>query len=173
MIADWKSYNDPMNSVSKPIQMGPVWMHASEVTQVKMKHSIWFEDPPSSSYPACIAVRTAGLQSELAADKCLTLIRKALMEEGMNVSRQDVLFDIVQQMDAPNFSISKFSSDWKQQRGIEAFRDDIKKARFHNIGRYPTLTFSNPHGKGIMITGYRPYAALRDAFLFACSELKS
>ena len=173
MIPDWKSYNDPMNSVCKPIQMGPVWMHASEVTQVKMKHSIWFEDPPSSSYPSCLAVKTAGLQSDSAADKLLSLIRKALMEQGKNVARTEVLFDIVKQIETENFDMDRFFSDWKKQRGIDSFREDVKKAKFHNIGRYPTLTFTNAKGKGIMITGYRPYRVLRDAFLFANRELTS
>jgi putative protein-disulfide isomerase len=172
MIPDWKSYNDPMNSVSKPIQMGPVWMHAAEVTQVKMKHSIWFEDPPSSSYPSCIAVKTAALQSEAAADKLLSLIRKALMEEGKNVSRQEVLFELAAQIDGDNFNLGKFLNDWKEQKGIGAFRDDVKTAKFHNIGRYPTLTFTNKKGQGMMITGYRPYETLRDSFLFASAELR-
>ena len=25
MIADWNSYNDPLNSVNRPVQMGPIW----------------------------------------------------------------------------------------------------------------------------------------------------
>jgi predicted DsbA family dithiol-disulfide isomerase len=136
-----------------------------------MKHSIWFEDPPSSSYPSCIAVKTAGLQSDSAADKLLSLIRKALMEDGKNVSRQEVLFELAAHMDGDNFSLSKFMDDWKKKKGIDAFRDDVKKAKFHNIGRYPTLTFTNKKGEGMMITGYRPYAALRDSFLFASAEL--
>jgi predicted DsbA family dithiol-disulfide isomerase len=75
-------------------QMGPVWMHASEVTGVKMKYSIWHEDPPSSSYPSCLAVRTAGLQSPVAEEKLLLLIQKALMEDGLNISKSDVLLDL-------------------------------------------------------------------------------
>src|SRR5690242_4446982 len=63
MIPDWNTYKDDMNSVATPLQMGPVWMHASEVTHVPMKYSIWHEDPPASSFPPCIAIKTAGLQS--------------------------------------------------------------------------------------------------------------
>ncbi len=164
MIPDWKTYNDPMNSVTKPIQMGPVWMHASEVTHVKMKYSIWHEDPPSSSYPACIAVKTALLQSKTAADDYLFQIRKCLMEEGENISRREVLLDIASKLKYEDFNFAQFETDLKTDKGKDLFRSDLQKARFYSIGRYPTLTMKNAEGKGIMIVGYRPYEALVEAY---------
>ena len=164
MIPHWQNYNDPLNSVSKPIQMGPVWMHASEVTHVKMKYSIWHEDPPSSSYPACIAVKTARLQSAEAAEKFLYEVRRALMNEGLNVSKPDVLIGIARDMDHEDFQFEQFEEDWTQGNGKEGFRQDLQKAKYHSIGRFPTLTFQNQDGKGVLITGYRPYDQLVKAF---------
>jgi putative protein-disulfide isomerase len=167
MIPDWNSYNDPVNSVTRPLQMGPVWMHASEITQVEMKHSIWHEDPPSSSYPACVAVKTAGLQSARAEERYLYNIRKALMEEGLNISKSDVLMSVAEQMRGDNeadFNYQQFLDDWEKGRGNAPFRSDLEKSRFHGIGRYPTLTFQNSStGKGIVLIGYRPYEILEKA----------
>lgn len=165
MIPDWNKYNDPMNSVSKPIQMGPVWMHASEVTHVKMQYNIWHEDPPSSSYPACIAVKTVELQSAKAAETYLYNLRKALMEEGANISKEEIIIGIAENLEAEQFDANKFKNDWGLAKGKEAFRMDLQKAKFYNIGRYPTLTFKNTAGKGIMIVGYRPFEILEQAFL--------
>jgi predicted DsbA family dithiol-disulfide isomerase len=165
MIPDWKSYNDPLNSVSKPIQMGPVWMHASEVTHVKMHYSIWHERPPSSSFPACIAVKTAGLQSKAAEDKYLFNVRRALMEDGSDISQPQVLLSIARQVQDAGFDFEQFSKDWKAGNGKESFRSDLQTARFHNIGRFPTLTLQNSKGKGVIIIGYRPYEILHQAFL--------
>jgi putative protein-disulfide isomerase len=164
MISDWNSYHDPLNSVSKPIQMGPVWMHASEVTQVKMKYSLWHEDPPSSSYPACIAVKTVGLQSATSEDKYLFNLRKTLMEDGNNISKPEVLLSVAEELEEEDFDFDKFYEDWKGPKGKEAFRADLQKTRFHNIGRFPTLTFTNEKRKGIIIVGYRPYDVLKLAF---------
>lgn len=164
MIPDWKTYNDPMNSVTKPLQMGPVWMHASQVTQVKMKYSIWHEDPPTSSYPPCLAVKTAALQSKTAADDYLFQIRKCLMEDGSNVSMRDVLLNIASKLKHDDFNYLQFEEDLKLDKGKDLFRADLQKARFYNIGRYPTLTMKNAEGKGIMIVGYRPYEALVEAY---------
>lgn len=164
MIPDWKTYNDPMNSVSKPIQMGPVWMHASEVTHVKMKYSIWHEDPPASSYPACIAVKTAALQSNESAIKYLSAARESLMQEGRNISKTEVLLDIANNMSPADLDYNQFKTDWNSGAGKDLFRQDLQQARYHGIGRYPTLTFHNEEGKGIIIVGYRPFEVLEDAF---------
>jgi len=137
-------------------------MHASEVTQVKMRYDIWHMDPPNSSYPACIAVKTAGLQSDEAANQYLFELRRSIMEEGVNISKQDVLFSIAQTIAAINFD--QFQQDWNSGIGKNAFREDIQQAKYHGIGRYPTLTFQNRHAESFMIVGYRPFEALEQAF---------
>lgn len=174
MIPDWSTYNDPMNAVSKPLQMGPVWMHAAEVTHVKMMYSIWHEDPPSSSYPPCIAVKCARLQSKEAAELYLYNLRKALMEQGLNISKTDNLFAIASSLSQSNpdiFNYDEFDRSWKDGTGKEAFRSDLQKTKFHNISRYPTLTF-NAGAEGFMIVGYRPYQVLLEGFLQIMNELK-
>src|SRR5690606_16936730 len=99
MIPDWATYRDDMNAISKPLQMGPVWMHASEVTHVPMKYGIWHEDAPASSYPACIAVKTAGLQSRKREELYLLHVRKSLMEKGVNIARPAALLEIAKHLD--------------------------------------------------------------------------
>jgi putative protein-disulfide isomerase len=165
MIPRWESYNDPLNAVSKPIQMGPVWMHASEITQVKMNHVIWALDPPSSSYPPSIAVKTVGLQSEKASEQYLYIIRKALMEEGLNISKKDILLALAPQLEPDDFDLNLFKDDWEAGRGLESFREDLKKTKYHGVGRFPTITFHDDTGTGTMIIGYRPYDILEQAFL--------
>src|SRR5215217_1789774 len=54
LIPNWNSYTDPMNIVSKPIQMGPVWLEAKYKSGMPLQDKIWFQDPPASSFPACI-----------------------------------------------------------------------------------------------------------------------
>ena len=172
LIPRWDNYHDPLNSVSKPIQMGPVWMHASEVTHVKMKHSIWITDPPHSSYPPSIAFKTVELQSKDAADEYLFLIRKALMEEGVNISKTENLFALAREVQHPDFDFAIFESAWKAEKGNQPFRLDLQTTKFHSIGRFPTLTFQNTDGDGIVITGYRPYEALSEAFLYLHKKQK-
>src|SRR6478609_7542743 len=66
LLADWEKYNDPMNAVSRPSQMGPLWFEAKYISGMPIREHIWHKDPPASSYPACIAVKCAALQSAAA-----------------------------------------------------------------------------------------------------------
>lgn len=164
MIPSWTKYNDPLNSISTPAQMGPLWMYASQITRSPMYHQIWVEEPPSSSFPPSIAVKTAGLQSARAAEQYLFNIRKAMMERGVNIAREDALLRIARGLEVDDFDIDTFVKDWKAGNGKEPFRADLSKTRFHAIGRFPTLTFQGTSGKGIMLIGYRPYEVLKEAF---------
>lgn len=165
MIPDWKTYNDPMNNVSRPLQMGPVWMHASQVSHTPIEYAIWHEDPPASSYPSCIAVKCAALQSPAIERQYLYKVREAVMVRKMNIARDEVLRALAHELAETNtdFNVLKFENDLKQGSGKAAFRSDLQNAAFHKIGRYPTLTMTPPKGDAIIMVGYRPYGALLEA----------
>jgi predicted DsbA family dithiol-disulfide isomerase len=166
MIQDWNTYNDPMNSVNKPLQLGPVWMHASQISGVHMDYSIWHSDPPASSFPSCLAVKCAGLQSETAGELLLMRLREAVMTKRLNIAKSAVILSVAQEVSREYgsvFDFDLFEEHWKKDAGVEAFRADLQQARFLKIGRYPTLTFTKDKARGIMITGYRPYEILVDA----------
>lgn len=167
MIPDWKTFTDPLNSVSKPMQMGPVWMHASQVTREFIDYAIWHEDPPASSYPACIAVKCAALQSPEASDLLLQKLREAVMTRKQNISKNEVLMALARDLanEQPRvFDVNQFRADLQTGAGRQLFKSDLQQAAYHKIGRFPTLTFTNSKGNGIMIVGYRPYDELIKAY---------
>jgi putative protein-disulfide isomerase len=166
MIQDWETYNDPMNAITRPLQFGPIWMHASQVSGVSMDWSIWHKDPPASSFPACIAVKCATLQSLAAGETLLYSLREAVMSEGLNVSRETVIMSIAKALANDGDKIldyDRFVRAWADGSGVSAFRNDLQQTRFLKIGRYPTLTFTGEASKGIIITGYRPFDVLKEA----------
>lgn len=165
MIPDWNTYSDPMNNVSRPLQMGPVWMHASQVSHTPIDYAIWHEDPPASSYPSCIAVKCAALQSADIERQYLYKVREAVMVRKMNIARDEVLRALAHELaeTTSNFDVLQFENDLKQGRGKAAFRSDLQNAAFHKIGRYPTLTMTPSSGEAIIMVGYRPYSALLEA----------
>ena len=167
LLPGWKAYNDPLYSVSRPMQMGPVWHEASQQSGMKIYDKIWVEDPPASSYPACIAVKCAELQSQIAGVKYLRSVREAVMLQGKNIARQAVLTGIAQHL-ANNYrdliDMDRFLYDLTgSDNGIEAFRKDLNEVQGRNITRFPTLIMRSINKPAIMITGYRPYPVLIDA----------
>jgi len=164
LISSWNNYNDAVNSISRPLQMGPLWMQAHHVSGMQIQDRIWMNDPPQSSYPACVAVKCAALQSEDAEEKYLRYTREAIMLNGKNIARQNVLFEIAEQLaDELNFDVQQFKEDYTTGAGIEAFKKDLQQVQYKNINRFPTLTVSNNNKSGIIITGYRSYNSLIDA----------
>ncbi|MEO6547861.1 MAG: DsbA family protein [Ferruginibacter sp.] len=165
LLPGWNNYMDAVNSVSKPIQMVPVWMHAAQLSGMPMKHNLWVTDPPASSYPACIAVKCAGLQSKEAEEWYLRMLRQALMIEGKNISKEIVLAELAKELQSidDSFNYQMFMEDLKNGRGKEAFRIDLQEVQYHRIQRFPSLVIKNRSNQAIIVEGYRNYSSLIDA----------
>jgi predicted DsbA family dithiol-disulfide isomerase len=164
LLPGWNNYNDTINSVSKPIQMGPVWMHAKQLSGMPIEQNIWISDPPSSSYPACIAVKCAALQSLRAEEHFLRMLREAVMMRGENISKEEVLLNLAEKLAAvdSDFKIEKFKEDIRSDVAMEALRKDLQEVQYHQINRFPSLVMRNKNNKGVLISGYRPYSILLD-----------
>jgi putative protein-disulfide isomerase len=163
MIRDWRSYQDPYNAVSNAAQMGPVWLQAARLTNTLSNPDIWHVDPPASSYPACIAVKAAAIQSADAEALYLYKVREAVMRRMMNIAKEPTLIKLAEELadnDALNFSVDRFVSDLRGNAARSSFRKDLEQVAIHKIGRYPTLTCTDSTGKGIILVGYRTYDVL-------------
>lgn len=166
LIPSWKNFSDPAYSVSRPQQMGPVWMEAALSSGMPMKDKIWVNNPPASSFPACIAVKCAELQSKEAGESYLRLLREAIMLSGENIAEQSVLVSLAKSLASARPGIlntQQFEADLTSEAGLEAFRKDWQEVQNRNITRFPSLIIKAAEKPAIIITGYRPYTALVNA----------
>ena len=135
---------------------------------------IWLNDPPASSYPDCIAVKCAALQSAEAEEVYLRALREAVMVEGKNIAKQEVLLEVAGNLSLAGrhvFDLQRFEKDLLSGAGYQPFRNDLQQTKFHKIGRFPTLTISRNDGGGVMIVGYRPFPILMNAIAQVAPEL--
>lgn len=163
LLPAWGRFNDALQSVSKPIQMGPVWMEAGHISGMPVHSQIWMENPPASSYLACMAVKCAGLQSTVAAEKYLRRLREAVMIDGKNIAVLSALMEVatgLAEEQARLLNLALFKDDLQNGRGMEAFRSDLQEVQQHGINRFPTLVFRRKNHPSLIITGYRPYPIL-------------
>ena len=165
LLPSWKHFQDASHSISRPSQMGPEWMHAAELSGVPMDSKVWVTDPPASSYPACIAVKCAQLQSDVFAETYLYLLSKAVMEDGKNIAKTDVLLDAAWLLhdEYCHFDLFRFRDDLMGKAGKEAFRKDLVDAKYLGINRFPTLVVKRKNHSTVMLTGYQTYESLRAA----------
>lgn len=168
LIPDWQSYRDPLNSINRPAQMAPLWYQVGDITGMPIETRLWLDDPPASSYPACIAVKAAQLQGERAGERYLRRLREVALLEGRNIARQEVLLaaaaDVaVERTGGDVLDLTRFQADLDGPRALDCFREDIKDARYRDIGRFPTMILRHAAGPAVIVVGYRPYQALREA----------
>lgn len=161
LLPCWSMYNDQTNSIQKPIHMGPEWMHARTSSGVYMDDRIWTTDPPASSFPACIAVKTAELQGAAYGTAYLKLARRAVMVDGKNIARFQVLLDLASLLceSEAGFDPVRFRQELTGA-GLDAFRADWKEVRYLGITRFPTLVLRYPERSSLMLRGYLPYEEL-------------
>lgn len=166
MLASWNTYQDTLLMVTRPAQMGPVWMQVRQVTGAKLNERIWHFDPPASSYPACIAVKCMGRQSKNAEEEYLYRLRKAVMLEEKNIAKPEVLLQLAEALDkeAPGlFDLPLFKQQLTDETTINAFKADLNERKERNISRFPSLWISTQEDerKSLLITGNRPFEALQ------------
>jgi putative protein-disulfide isomerase len=151
--------------IDRPSQMGPEWMLAANVSGSKINSKIWLIDPPTSSHPACIAVKCVELQSVFLGQLYLHLLRAAVMVQGRNIAMQATLLDLAGALELliPEFDIIEFETDLLWGRGLIGFRDDLKDARKYNIQQFPTFIIQRNNGPVTTLRGYHTFEALRAA----------
>jgi predicted DsbA family dithiol-disulfide isomerase len=164
LIADWRSYDDPLNDIRSPSQMGPQWFQVQEMSGMPLNDRLWQVDPPASSYPACIAMKAAERQGQAPTESYLRRLREAAMIESRNIGRREVLLAVAQEAARDGLlDLKRFNNDLDASETMEAFRQDLRDAAYYNIGRFPTLILHRNDGRGIVLVGYRPYEALQAA----------
>ncbi|MEX2336473.1 MAG: DsbA family protein [Fulvivirga sp.] len=175
MLVDWNSYNDPVNSVSKPAQMGPVWKEAKHLSGMPVNDHIWVENPPKSSYPACLAVKAAGRQGPEAEEKYLRKAREAVMTDLVDISQREVLLSLAGQVAEDNpdaFDPVKFRKDLVAKSTLDLLKKDLRKVKIQGISRYPSLVIKSDSRRGVIITGYRPYEVVVQAMRQVMPDIK-
>jgi len=162
LLPSWTMFSDDVNAIRKPVQMGPEWMHARHMSGVDIDDRIWITDPPASSFPACIAVKSAGLQSSTWGARFLGLARRAVMTERKNIARREVLLELASELarSEPGFDVGMFSEEL-DGRGIAAFRNDWTEVRYLGIKRFPTLVIRYSDQPAMMLCGYQRYEDLK------------
>lgn len=163
LLADWKFFNDTINCVSRPVQMAPFWNEIAHRSGMPVNSRLWLTDPPSSSYPACVAVKAASLQSKKAEELMLRVLRKSVLAEGKNIAKPEQLFSIGKQLnnkfDGELFNLENWMADVCSGPATALFRLDLQEVQLKKINRFPSITMRY-RDRHVLLTGFRPFSEL-------------
>jgi len=147
LYTDWTIYEHPA---------------PKEMPRSDTGYPIWLKDAPSSSIPACLAVKCVQLQSPKLAVLFLRLLREAVMLRHLNISRLPILLELAADLSHvyPFFNLCQFRTDLFSRRSITAFQQDVDDAAFYAIDCLPTIILTASQASSIKLCGFASFQTL-------------
>lgn len=167
LLEKWDNFFDSLNQIGRPEQVAPHWVEVARRSGMPIDEKIWYEDPPASTYPGCIAYKAALFQDPSLAEVYLRRLREAVMTERRNIARESVLFGIAEEV---GLDMDLFRKAFLTGPAREAFNEDLREARGRGITGFPTLVIRNSIGREITLVGYRPYKDYENAMKRLATE---
>jgi predicted DsbA family dithiol-disulfide isomerase len=115
-------------------------------------------DPPRSSVPALAALEAAQLQGGGARHALARALQRAALEQGVNVTRTDVVFEVASQV---GLEMNRFSAAFQSPETRRLILEEHRIARERGVRGVPTVVI----GGRWMICGLREVAEYRDHIL--------
>lgn len=165
LLPDW-SYNS--GGISKPSDVAHHWDEASQHYQMPIDGDVWLEDPLNSSYPSCIAMKAAQIQSKEKAVIFMRILREKLYLEKKNIAKWE---NIAEAAKIANLDIARLKSDFEGD-AKKLFQEDLNLARTLGVRGFPTLFFADENNNQLTVYGSKPYAHYENALLALYPEAK-
>lgn len=146
---------DPANGIYKPADVAGHWREVGEQSRMPIDGSLMIDNPVQSSYPASRVFKIIqnNHNDKLAYD-FLRRTREALFAFNQNISDQDVLIDIVNQLGLDGTAIIQ---EAEQHTGQQLLNEDFQLVRRLGARGFPTIMMINEENKGVRIVGGRPF----------------
>ena len=165
LLPDW-SYNS--GGISKPLDVAHHWDEASLHYEMPIDGNVWIEDPLESSYPSCIAVKAAQIQSKEKAITFMRMLREKLYLEKKNIAKWE---NIAESAQLAGLDINKLKTDY-EGKAKTLFQEDLTYARALGVKGFPTLFFSDGNNNQLTVYGSKPYTSYENALLALYPEAK-
>jgi len=165
LLPDW-SYNS--GGISKPADVAHHWDEASLHYEMPIDGNVWIEDPLDSSYPSCIAMKAAQIQSKEKAIKFMRILREKLYLEKKNIAKWE---NIAESAQLAGLDINKLKTDY-EGKAKTLFQEDLAYAKTLGVRGFPTLFFSDGNNNQLTVYGSKPYSSYENALLALYPEAK-
>lgn len=165
LLPDW-SYNS--GGISKPSDVAHHWDEASLHYEMPIDGGVWLEDPLNSSYPSCIAMKAAQIQSKHKAVYFMRILREKLYLDKKNIAKWDVIAEAAKNA---GLDVQKLKTDYDGDAKIH-FEEDLNLGKTLGVRGFPTLFFSDGNQSQLTVYGSKPYASYENALLALFPEAK-
>ncbi|MHC0447006.1 DsbA family protein [Flavobacterium sp. 3-218] len=164
LLPDW-SYNS--GGISKPSDVAHHWDEASLHYEMPIDGNVWIEDPLDSSYPSCIAMKAAQMQSKEKAVSFMRILREKLYLDKKNIAKWE---NIAEAAKIADLNIKKLKADYDDAE--ELFHQDLNLGKSLGVRGFPTLFFADATNSQLMVYGSKPYSWYENTLLALFPEAK-
>lgn len=128
----------------KPLQTMRHVLDAASESGMPTDPRLWLDAPPSSSYPACQAVKAAAEQG--LDGPYLRVVREGLMVDRLKLDSADALIDASRRV--PGMDVERFAIDLRSHAIVEAFGADLERTRAAARDGEPRVPFPSFEVRG-------------------------
>jgi predicted DsbA family dithiol-disulfide isomerase len=128
----------------KPLQTMRHVLDAASESGMPTDPRLWLDAPPSSSYPACQAVKAAAEQG--LDGPYLRVVREGLMVDRLKLDSADALIDVARRV--PGMNVERFAIDLRSHAIVEAFGADLERTRAAARDGEPRVPFPSFEVRG-------------------------
>lgn len=145
------------------------WLEATARSRMPCDPRLWTQNPISTTYPACLAVRAALEQGAEAGSRYLRAAREGLFCERRKLDHIDALLALA---GPAGLDRDRFEIDLRSNAITEAFAADLERSRALDGGPepLPVLQFVAADGSVRELRGERPYEEYREAAIAGGAE---
>jgi putative protein-disulfide isomerase len=148
----------------REISSGPAqareWLEASAASGMPVDPRLWLEGGPTTSYPACMAIKAAAEQGDSAS--FLRGVREGFAFRRRRLDHAEAFEGVARELG--RLDLDRFRIDMGSHAILEAFGEDLERGRGFEL---PTMEFRGEDGAVHAVTGAQPWEAYRDAAIAA------
>jgi predicted DsbA family dithiol-disulfide isomerase len=128
----------------KPLQTMRHVLDAASESGMPTDPRLWLDAPPTSSYPACQAVKAAAEQG--LDGPYLRVVREGLMVDRLKLDSADALIDAARRV--PGMDVERFAVDLRSHAIVAAFGADLERTRAAARDGEPRVPFPSFEVRG-------------------------
>jgi predicted DsbA family dithiol-disulfide isomerase len=162
LIEDFDEFYDAANDISKPDEVAPHWLEASDHHGMPVDTGIFEQDPAQSTYPASIAYVAARQQDRTRSHRYLRRLRETFATRVRNVNHREEQISIAESV---GLDVQAFTTALDDGSARREFEEDLSETHDAGVRAFPTYHITGSEGER-QVAGFQSFERL-DAELSA------
>ncbi len=165
--------DEPMDTKTKTY-IQSAWRSVADRTGAKFNHQFWDVcQPRRSTYPACRAVITAGLQLTGSRERYYEALQRAYFLDARNPSDYETLIALAKEI---GLDPVQFQEDLGSSVVQQTFREELNQVRSLGVSGFPTVIWhqqdtTDGNRLEVLSTGYTDAGTLRERWRVLTNKL--